>query len=120
MVDLGGNFLDYWAVGHVIFTSMVCLSVNFFWLMCRYWLLSLIYVQHNFICLFQDKAYFYLGQYAAMSILQGGNGLPFFSECVYRYFAYGVYTKIDVSIEEIPDSTLEWVVQKVRCTVSDN
>ena len=48
-----------------------------------------------------------------MSILQGGNGFPFLADAVYDYFCTGVYTGINVTNEEIPDSTLQFVIEKV-------
>ena len=42
----------------------------------------------------------------AMSIIQGGNGIPFLNQCVYNYLCGGDSTGITVSAESIPDRTL--------------
>ena len=57
---------------------------------------------------------YHLGQYAAMSILQGGNGFSFFAEPVYKYFTAGKRTGIDILNDQIPDHTLRFVIEKVQ------
>lgn len=54
-----------------------------------------------------------MGRYTAMSIAQGGNGFPFFSPSVYKYVSTGKYTDIDVRVEDIADSRLNFAVTKV-------
>lgn len=49
-----------------------------------------------------------------LSILHGGNGLPFLAPPVYKYLVTGSYDSISVSASEIPESTMKFVVEKVR------
>ena len=57
------------------------------------------------IVLVVGECHVLLGQYAAMSILQGGNGFSFFAEPVYKYFTAGKCTGIDILNDQIPDIT---------------
>ena len=43
-----------------------------------------------------------------------------FSECVYKYFYCGIYTGVDISDAEIPDSTLRFVIQKVMYSCAES
>lgn len=61
----------------------------------------------------QRNELYHLGQYIAMSIVQGGCGLPCLADPVYEYICSGKCTYLDVDNEEIPDSKLKFVVQKV-------
>ena len=48
-----------------------------------------------------------------MSICQGGNGFPFFAEQIYQYFVSGKCTGVDIDTLDIPDYTLQFVLEKV-------
>lgn len=48
-----------------------------------------------------------------MSVVHGGCGFPFLSKAVYEYLSCGKYTSIDVHLEDIPDPTLRFAIQKV-------
>lgn len=61
----------------------------------------------------QKNEFFYLGQYAAMSIIQGGCGFPFLSKPVYCYISCGKYTNINVDLDCIPDAVLKFAIEKV-------
>ena len=52
-----------------------------------------------------------------MSICQGGSGLPFLAEPVYKYVCTGELGEIDIAAEDIPDPSLKFVIQKVRIQV---
>jgi hypothetical protein len=66
----------------------------------------------------QDRDYFSLGQYCAASIIQGGNGFPFFDECVFSYFVHGTCTGINVNSSDIPYDILKCIIEKV-CSCFD-
>ena len=55
-----------------------------------------------------------LGQFVAMSIIQGGNGFPFLAPPVYEYFVTGKCTDIAVDNGDIPDHMLQIIIEKVR------
>jgi len=61
----------------------------------------------------QRNEFYHLGQYIAMSVVQGGCGLPCLAEPVYEYICSGKCTNLDVDNEEIPDPDLKFVIQKV-------
>lgn len=54
-----------------------------------------------------------MGVCLVLSVLHGGNGLPAFAKPVYDYLVSGSYNGIVVPDLEIPNSTLQFVVQKV-------
>jgi hypothetical protein len=60
----------------------------------------------------QAQHFYYLGVYTAMSVVQGGCGLPVLAEAVYDYILSGKCTNIDVSISDIPDGGVSEIVQK--------
>ncbi len=62
----------------------------------------------------QRKDFYNLGRFVAMSITQGGSGLPCLAEAVYTYFRTGQSTGISVTNEEIPDPTLRFICEKVN------
>ena len=41
-----------------------------------------------------------------MSITQGGSGLPFVAECVYKYLCSGESTGISVPTDKVPDQMM--------------
>ena len=63
----------------------------------------------------QAQNFYNLGRFCSMSICQGGNGFPFFAEQVYRYFVSGKCTGVEIDTFDVPDYTLQFVLQKVRC-----
>lgn len=58
-----------------------------------------------------------LGQYAAMSAVQGGPGFPFFANEVFKYFASGELTNLKVDDGVIPDPEIRIIVSEVTNTV---
>ena len=48
-----------------------------------------------------------------MSIAQGGNGFSFLAELVYNYLHKRQSTGISANITDIPDPTLQFVVQNI-------
>lgn len=66
---------------------------------------------YNFFFI-QNRDFYNLGRYTGMSIMQGGNGFPFFATPVYDYYCYGKSTGFSVSNKELPDSTLAYIVEK--------
>lgn len=68
----------------------------------------------QYICVYpQARDLFYLGQYVAMSIVQGCSGFPFLSEGVYKYFTSGEGLGIVVKNEDVVDYTLRFILNKV-------
>lgn len=63
--------------------------------------------------LIQKNEYFILGQYAAMSAVQGGPSLPFFSPEVYNYLSTEEITNIKLSSNGIPDPEVRQLVSEV-------
>lgn len=55
-----------------------------------------------------------MGQYTAMSIMQGGCGFPFLAEPVFDYISTGKYTGIQVDVADVPDVPLKFVLEKVN------
>ena len=55
-----------------------------------------------------------LGQFVAMSIIQGGSGFPFLAPPVYEYFVMGKCTDVTVENDDIPDHMVKYIVGKVR------
>ena len=64
---------------------------------------------------FQDRDFFALGQYCAASIVQGGNGFPFFHEAVFNYFINATCTGAVIQSEDIPYEVLKYITEKVLC-----
>lgn len=48
-----------------------------------------------------------------LSICNGGNGLPVLAEPVYNYFAHGKCTDIALPNSNVPDGTLQFVLERV-------
>ena len=57
----------------------------------------------------QQRQCYHLGVLVAMSILQGGCGIPCLSSSVYNYIAYGTCTSAGVNSCDNPDDTVERV-----------
>ena len=51
--------------------------------------------------------------FTAMSIAQGGCGLPTLADAVYDYFVTGKCTYVTVSLPDLPDEKLKKLVEKV-------
>ena len=51
--------------------------------------------------------------FTAMSIAQGGCGLPILADAVYDYFVTGKCTYVTVSLPDLPDEKLKKLVEKV-------
>ena len=49
-----------------------------------------------------------------MSVIQGGCGFPFLARPLFDYLVQGHYKGISVPVEDIPDGTLRFIVEKVR------
>ena len=64
----------------------------------------------------QESEFYYFGQYVTMSIAQGGPGFPFLAEPVYHYIASGKCDGSLIDVSDIPDPTLQFVVEKVTKT----
>ena len=47
----------------------------------------------------------------AMSVIQGGGGMPFLHDAVYQYIING--EKSEVKLADVPDGQLSYVCQKV-------
>ena len=64
----------------------------------------------------QVRNFYNLGRYSAMSIIQGGSGLPFLAELVYNYLCTGECTGLAIQTEEVPDPTVRFVLKRVGDT----
>jgi hypothetical protein len=49
-----------------------------------------------------------------MSVIQGGCGFPFLARPLFDYLVQGHYKGINVPVEDIPDGTLRFIIEKVR------
>lgn len=58
----------------------------------------------------QVQNFYNLGRFCSTSICQGGNGFPFFAKEV---FVCGKCTDVNVDTHDIPDYTLQFVLEKV-------
>ena len=54
-----------------------------------------------------------MGQLMAMSLLQQGSGFPYLAPPVYQYISGVEVSKIDVSVEDIPNVELRSIIEKV-------
>lgn len=68
----------------------------------------------------QEKEFYYFGQYVAMSIAQGGSGFPFIAESLYHYMATGKCDGSLFNTAHLPDSTLQFVIDKVALNEVDS
>ncbi len=55
-----------------------------------------------------------LGQYAAISVVQGGCGYPFFHPKVYTYLCTGIWSPVAIPNASIPDPELRDLMSKVN------
>lgn len=61
----------------------------------------------------QNCDYKILGEYAAMSLVQGGPGFPFLHQHVYLYLCTDVWSLLPISTRCIPYSNIRDVIDKV-------
>lgn len=61
----------------------------------------------------QNDEFYNLGVYFVMSVIQGGCGFPFLARS-FDYVVQGHYKGINVPVEDIPDGTLRFIVEKVH------
>lgn len=54
-----------------------------------------------------------MGRYIAMSISQGGIGIPFLAPPVYDYICSELCTGLSMESADLPDPTLKFVIEKV-------
>ena len=54
-----------------------------------------------------------IGTYVAMSILQGGSGLPVFSQHLYSYLTSGKYINLDIKNEDVTDLAVQAQLHKI-------
>lgn len=83
----------------------------------NYFLKTLVTFNLNFykiIFLFQERQYYYLGTFTALSIVQGGCGIPCLATSVYEYVSVGKCSNFEVDPADIPDLALRNTVQMVR------
>ena len=57
-----------------------------------------------------------MGQLMAMSLLQQGSGFPYLAPPVYQYISGVEVSKIDVSVEDIPNVEFRSIIEKVATT----
>ena len=89
-------------------------TMNFVHITINYIVLNLISI-FLYISFLQQRQYYYLGLFVAMSISQGGCGIPFLASTVYDYIATGKCTSVSQSVNphEIPEHSLRSTVEKV-------
>ena len=71
---------------------------------------------HNVQALASRK-YFYAGMLVAVSLANGGPGLPCLAEAVYAYLCYGLHYKYTPDLSLIPDISIQENLEQVRFTV---
>ena len=54
-----------------------------------------------------------IGIYVAMSVIQGGSGLPVFSQHLYSYLTTGKYINLEIKNEDVPDLGARALLQQV-------
>lgn len=64
--------------------------------------------------LLQRNVFRYLGQWTAMSIVQGGDGFPVLSPPLYQYIVSRDITGITIGDEDITDASVQHIVTLVR------
>ena len=114
-VDQGENSSACWVTRQRKHFSEEVTRANFLNRMCllsRYMKINQILKTDNDIL--QAGNLHSLGQFVAMSIVQGGSGFPFLAPSVYEYFVTGKCTGITVDNGDIPDHMLKYIIEKVR------
>uniref|UniRef100_A0A1X7V671 HECT domain-containing protein n=1 Tax=Amphimedon queenslandica TaxID=400682 RepID=A0A1X7V671_AMPQE len=69
----------------------------------------------NIITGVQNRKYYYLGVYFVLSVLYGGNGFPLMHDSLFNYLVYQSIDTSTVSVDNIPDQALKFLVNKVTC-----
>ena len=54
--------------------------------------------------------------FLVLSVMHGGNGMPFMAQPVFDYLVSGPYTEVKVVATEIPDHMIRFIVEKVQST----
>ena len=67
---------------------------------------------------FQNNDFHILGVFTVLSVLHGGNGLPFLAKPVFDYLTTGCYSAIIVPDTEIPEIPLRFLIKKVDIYVA--
>ena len=60
------------------------------------------------------RKFFYAGMLVALSLANGGPGLPCLAEAVYNYFCYGLSARSHPVVEDIPDFEIQERMERVR------
>ena len=68
--------------------------------------------------LLQASHYRMIGTFVAMSIIQGGSGLPIFSQHLYSYLTSGKYINLDIKNEDVPDLGVQALLHHVIVTIN--
>ena len=55
-----------------------------------------------------------VGELMAVSIVQGGSGFPFFSECMFKYLCGADIRSIRISLCEVPHYSVKTLLEKVQ------
>ncbi len=61
----------------------------------------------------QKRELFSFGQYIALSVAHGGNGIPVLAVPVYKYIATGKFDQFCISPESIPNGDVKFAVKSV-------
>jgi hypothetical protein len=61
-----------------------------------------------------EKKYFYAGQLIALSLANGGPGIPCLCEAVYSYLCYGLNLRVYPTMLDIPDDDIKEKLEQVR------
>ena len=75
------------------------------------------YFLHNVQAL-ASKKYFYAGMLVAISLANGGPGLPCLAEALYTYLCFGLHGDFAPDLSLLPDSNLQECLQQVRFSIS--
>lgn len=60
-----------------------------------------------------ERKYFYAGKLVALSLANGGPGLPCLSKAVYNYFCHALNLTVYPSIEDLPDVDVKEQLKRV-------
>ena len=71
-----------------------------------------------FVCLLLKESHFRtIGTFVAMSIIQGGFGLPIFSQHLYSYLVTGKYVNLEINNDDVPDPAAQALLKQVIYTL---
>lgn len=70
---------------------------------------------HSTFFFLQDGVYSDLGTLVAMGFVQGGGPMRLFGPSVYSYMCGMSPSDIIVGVDEVPDTSVQDVLKKVRC-----